>query len=63
MDNICHNFRLDEAQAYIQKFGVLVRYAEPRVIATHRSYVQFTDLKDWVVKSHALMKSTRVPIM
>ena len=61
VEDIYHNFKMREAKAYIQEFGVLVRYQEPRMIATHRTYVHSTDLKGWVTKAHAVVKNSGLP--
>ena len=61
VDDIYHNFKMREAKAYIQEFGVLVKYQELRIIAAHKTYVHSTDLKDWVIRARALVKNSGLP--
>ena len=61
VDEVYHDCKIRETTAYIQEFGVLVKYQEPRLIANHRSHVQFTNLKEWVIKAHLLVKKSGLP--
>ena len=61
MDDVYHSFKISETSAFIQEFGVLVKFQEPRTFATGRTYVHFTNLKEWVVRAHILLKNSGLP--